>query len=126
MTTHDPNVVADRYTAIWSEPDAARRRSSIAALWADDGVEYIEGTQFRGLDALDSRIGDAYAEFVGSGQYVVARADDATAHDDVVVFTIELRAADGSLAWAARVFLVLDPNGRIGEDYQLTVRPLPR
>jgi hypothetical protein len=36
-----------------------------------------------------------------------------------------LRSADdGCLAWAARVFLVLDENGRMRADYQLTVQPL--
>jgi hypothetical protein len=41
-----------------------------------------------------------------------------------VTFTIELRAPDGEVAWAARVFLVLGDDGRIEEDYQLTVKAI--
>ena len=67
-------------------------------------------------------------EFVESGKYTVASADDATGHHDVVTFTIQLVSASGDnagdLAWAARVFLVLDDEDRIQEDYQLTVKPL--
>ena len=63
-----------------------------------------------------------------SGKYTVASADDATGHHDVVTFTIQLVAASGDdagdLAWAARVFLVVDDEGHIQEDYQLTVKPL--
>jgi hypothetical protein len=45
--------------------------------------------------------------------------------DHVIVLTIQLVATDdGTVAWAARVFLVMDEDGRIREDYQLTVQPL--
>ena len=124
-STVDPAQVADRYAAVWSEPDDDRRRAAVAALWADDAVEYVEGTQFREHDELVARVAHAYAEFVGSGRFTVARAAEVSLHDQVLVLTIQLLGADdGSLAWAARVFLVLDENGRIREDYQLTVQPL--
>jgi len=68
------------------------------------------------------------ARAVGSGKYIVASGDDATGHHDVVTFTIQLVSASGDnagdLAWAARVFLVLDDEDRVREDYQLTVKPL--
>jgi hypothetical protein len=35
-----------------------------------------------------------------------------------------LSAPDGEVAWAARAFLVLGDDGRIQEDYQLTVKAL--
>jgi hypothetical protein len=72
----------------------------------------VEGAQFRGHEQLDARIAEAYREFVESGKYTVASADDETGHHDVVTFTIQLVSASGDnagdLAWAARVFLVLD------------------
>ena len=49
-------TITDRYLAVWSEPDAQSRRAAIAALWEPDGVEYVEGVQFRGHDELDGRI----------------------------------------------------------------------
>jgi hypothetical protein len=48
--------VADRYLAVWSEPDPAARRAAVTALWAPDGVEFIDGIQFRGHDELDARV----------------------------------------------------------------------
>jgi hypothetical protein len=124
----DPKSVVGRYVAVWSEPDPRSRRTAIAGLWAPDGVEFVEGAQFRGHDELDARIAEAYREFVESGKYTVAAADDATGHHDVVTFTIQLISSSGDragdLAWAARVFLVLDEDDLIREDYQLTVKPL--
>jgi hypothetical protein len=127
-STIDPGLVAGRYLAVWSEPDPARRRRAIAALWAPGGIEFVEGVQFRGHEALEARIAEAYQAFVGSGKYAVTSAGDAAAHHDIVTLTIQLTEAGGDragpVAWAARVFLVLGADGRIREDYQLTVQPL--
>jgi hypothetical protein len=122
----DPASIAVRYTAVWSEPDAHRRRSAIADLWADGSVEFVNGAQFRGREELDARISHAYTEFVESGTYTVGHADDATCHHDIVTFTIQLVSnSDGQVAWAARIFLLLDDAARIREDYQLTIQALP-
>jgi hypothetical protein len=117
--------IVQRYLAVWSEPDADRRRDAVAGLWAPDGVEYVEGTRFSGHAALVDRVAEAYQQFVASGGYEPGWAGDLTTHgDDLAVFTIQLRAG-GEVAWAARVFLALAADGRIREDYQLTVQPLP-
>jgi hypothetical protein len=47
-----------------------------------------------------------------------------TRHDDIITLTIQLTTPGGEIAWAARVFLVLDDGDLIREDYQLTVTPL--
>jgi hypothetical protein len=124
----DHGQVADRYLAVWSEPDPQRRRAAIAGLWAPDGTEFVEGVQFRGHDALEARVAEAHEAFVASGKYTVTSDGDVTAHDDIVTLTIRLANAGGDrageVAWAARVFLVLRADGRIREDYQLTVQPL--
>jgi hypothetical protein len=117
--------IVQRYLAVWSEPDADRRRDAVAGLWAPDGVEYVEGTRFSGHAALVDRVAEAYQQFVASGRYEPGWAGDLTTHgDDLAVFTIQLRTG-GEVAWAARVFLALAADGRIREDYQLTVQPLP-
>jgi hypothetical protein len=125
-TTYAADIehIADNYVAVWNEPDPERRRDAIGTLWARDGAEFVEGTQFQGLRELDARITEAYQGFVGSGRYTVTSADDATRHDDIVTFTIQLATSAGEVAWAARVFLVLGEDGRIRQDYQLTVKPL--
>ena len=120
----DTTQIVTRYLAVWSEPDPASRRAAIAGLWAGDGCEFVEGTRFRGHEELGARITAAYQEFVGSGRYAVSAASAATRHDDIVTLTIQLTTPSGEVAWAARVFLLLDAGGLIKEDYQLTVKPL--
>jgi hypothetical protein len=126
--TRSTASIVDRYVAVWSEPDPEVRRAAISELWVPGGVEFVEGVQFRGHDGLDARITEAYTQFVESGAYQVTSADDVSGHDDLVVFTIQLvsRTGDtaGEIAWAARVFLVLDQDGRIIDDYHLTVQPI--
>jgi hypothetical protein len=124
ITQHDAARIVARYLAVWSEPDPGSRRDAITSLWAPDGTEFVDGTQFRGHEELGARITGAYQEFVASGRYAVADASDVTRHDDIVTFTIQLTAPGGQIAWAARVFLLLSSDGFIEEDYQLTVKPL--
>jgi hypothetical protein len=121
--TH-PEELVRRYVAVWSEPDPEARREAVAALWADGGVEFVEAARYEGHEELFWRVAHAYDAFVGSGKYAVTGADDVTTHGDIVMFTIQLTAA-GEVDWAARVFLVVGDDGRIREDYQLTVKPLP-
>ena len=117
--------IADRYLAVWSEPDPASRRAAIAGLWAPDGVEFVDGgTQFRDHDGLEAQVREAYEQFVANGGYAVTSAGDVTRHADIVTFTVQLTTPGGEVAWAARVFLLLGEDGLIREDYQLTVKPL--
>jgi hypothetical protein len=122
--TYSPEVLIGRYVGVWSEPDPAARREAVSGLWTPDGVEFVEGARFSGHEELIERIAEAYVAFVGSGKYVVTCADDVTVHDDLITFTVQLTAGN-TIAWAARVFLLLDPTGLIREDYHLTVKPLP-
>ncbi|MBS2536761.1 hypothetical protein KGQ20_28765 [Catenulispora sp. NF23] len=118
----------DRYLAVWSIADPADRAKAVAQLWSDHGIEYVEGTQFIGHAALVERVAEAYEAFVASGTYTLAGGEDAATHGDIVVLTIRLDHAQGEeigeTAWSARVFLKLDAEGRVQEDYQLTVKPL--
>lgn len=116
--------IVKRYVAVWSEPVPTSRLAAIAGLWAPDGAEFVEGTQFRGHEELDARITGAYQQFVASGRYAVTTAGDVARHGDIVTFTIQLTAPGDEVAWAARVFLLLGADGLIREDYQLTVKPL--
>jgi hypothetical protein len=124
ITEPSTATIVARYVAVWNEPVPGSRRAAIAGLWAPDGAEFVEGTQFRGHDELDARIAGAYQQFVASGRYAVTAADDAGRHDDIATFTIQLTTPGGEVAWAARVFLLLGADGLIREDYQLTVKPL--
>ena len=121
LTQPTTDEVVSRYVDVWSEPDPQARRAAIAGLWAADGAEFVEGIQFRGHEELDARISHAYDEFVGSGRFALGRADDVTRHGDVVSFTVQLLVPGGDVAWSARVFLLLDDDGTIREDYHLTI-----
>jgi hypothetical protein len=129
-STSDFAETVDRYIAVWSIADADERAKAVSELWTPDGVEFIEGRQFFGHAALTERVTEAHEAFVANGAYTAAGGEDAARHDDVVIFTIRLDHADqnthsaGDTAWSARVFLLLDEQGRIRADYQLTVQPL--
>ena len=124
----DIDGIVDRYLAVWSIPDDAERSAAVADLWTEDGVEFVEGVQFRGREALVARVAEAHTEFIASGLFTGGSDGHVTVHDDVVMFTIQLRhaagEASGDVAWAARVFLVLDDRGFIVQDYHVTVQPL--
>ncbi len=53
-----------RYVAVWNEPDPEARRAAVHALWAADGAQYLEETQFEGHRAIEVRIAEAHDEFV--------------------------------------------------------------
>ncbi|MEZ0107766.1 hypothetical protein ABH920_001758 [Catenulispora sp. EB89] len=126
--TTEIQTVVDRYLAVWSVGDPADRAKAVEELWSDRGIEYIEGRQYFGRPALVERVAEAYEAFVANAAYTAVGGEDVAVHGDVVSFTIRLDRAQGpdagETAWSARVFLVLDEDGRVREDYQLTVQPL--
>ena len=103
------------------------RYPDIADGYWPGGVEFLEaGTQYRGHAELADRVTRAYETFVGSGKYDVTSAGDVARHDDIITFTAQLTTPAGETDWAARVFLLLGPDGLVREDYHLTVKPLPQ
>ncbi len=84
MRVNDPNELAERYTAVWMEPDGDRRRKAIAELWSEDAIHILQPTQevyeaaderavhptwqVRGHDELEARVTSAYEDFVATGQ----------------------------------------------------------
>lgn len=125
--TFDFTEIVARYIAVWSITDPDDRAKAVSELWTADGAEFVEGKQFFGHAALTERVTEAHEAFVANGAYTASGGDDATCHGDVVVFTIRLDHAAGPVgdtAWSARVFLLLDAEGRVSADYQLTVQVL--
>lgn len=126
--TIEISPIVDNYIAVWDIADPAERAKAVAELWAGHGIEYVEGNQYIGHSALTERVAEAHEAFVANATYTASGGDDATVHGDIVSFTIRLDHAQGEdageTAWSARVFLVLDEDGRVREDYQLTVKPL--
>ncbi|GAA3043983.1 hypothetical protein [Actinokineospora globicatena] len=129
-----PIELADRYVAVWNEPDAAARRVAIGELWAEDGRHILQPpgevvkaaddlgltTTFeaRGHEELERRVRLAYEEFVAPGEFAFRRRGDVARLRDVVKFSWEMVATNGDIAGVGTEFLVLDGQDRIVADYQ--------
>ena len=135
----DPQGAADRYAAVWIEPDTERRRKTITQLWAEDGVHILEPPQevrqtaatlgmtptlkARGHDALEVRVTRSYEQFIAPGKFMFRARDNAAGMDDVVKFNWEMvRISDVEVAGVGLEILVLDDDGRIRIDYQFIER----
>jgi hypothetical protein len=135
----DANELADRYVAMWTEPDAERRRFAIAERWTEDAVHILDPPQeareaaaalditptfqARGHRELDERMTRAYEEFVAPGEFTFRRRDNVSRVGDAVKFNWEMVSASGGEAVAVGLeFLILAPDGRIRLDYQFIER----
>jgi hypothetical protein len=132
----DPRKLADRYVALWNEPDPDQRRRAISELWTEDGAHILQAPQeireiasragigltavleARGHVALEARATSAYDEFVAQGGFSFRRRDNVERVGDVVKFNWEMVSPDGEVAGVGLEFIVLTPDGRIRRDYQ--------
>ena len=129
------NELSDRYVAVWNEADPERRRAMVAELWAPDGEHLLMPPrevrqaaaemsmnsvfEVRGHPELNARVADTYERFIASGEYDFRRCEEAERLRDVVKFRWEMVSTDdGSVAAIGLEFLVIDPQGRIFNDYQ--------
>ena len=136
MPAIDAQALADRYIALWNEPDPETRRKSVHDLWAQDARhillppqqmhEQAVGLGFTsaaleatGHDELHARVTRAYEEFVAPGTYVFRVQEAARGLRDVITFRWEaFHREEGRVTGGGRDFLVLDEAGRIRLDYQ--------
>ena len=131
--------LAEKYVALWNEPDADRRRRMIAELWTQDGRHILQPPQeireiaarpglalralleARGYEEIQARAASAYEHWVGSEGLSFKRRDDADRLGDVVKFHWEAVAKDGAVVAVGLNFLVLAADGRIERDYTFVV-----
>src|SRR3954454_17883850 len=127
--------LADRYMALWNEPDADRRRRMIAELWTEDGSQMPQPRQelreiaasprialaatleARGHSELQARATTSYEHWVGSEGLSFRARDDAHRLGDVAYFHWEAIADDGSTAAVGLNVLVLAADGRVQRNY---------
>jgi hypothetical protein len=133
--TRQAEQLADRYLALWNEPDADRRQRMIAELWTEDGSQILQPPQemrkiaaspgiglvatleARGHAELEARVATSYEHWVGSEGLSFRGRDDAERLGDVVKFHWEAVAKDGEAFAVGLNFLVLAADGRIERDY---------
>ena len=131
--------LAERYVALWNEPDADRRRRMIAELWTEYGRHILQPPQeiraiaaqpglgltavleARGYEEIAARAASAYEHWVGSEGLSFRGRDDAERLGDVVKFHWEAVAKDGEVFGVGLNFLVLAADGRIERDYTFVV-----
>ena len=132
--TREAKQLADRYMALWNEPDADRRRRMIAELWTEDGSQILQPPQemreiaaspgigpatreARGHSELQARATTSYGHWVGSEGLSFRARGDAQRLGDVVKFHWEAVAEDGSTAAVGLNVLVLAADGRVQRNY---------
>jgi len=121
----DFNELADRYVAVWNEPDATARRAAIAGLWGPDGEHHVRTLHARGHDALQQRVTGSHEKNVRDAGFRFLRAGDAQFLNGTVMFHWHMvPAAGGPVAALGIDFLVLAADGRIATDYQF-ILPTP-
>jgi hypothetical protein len=131
--------LAEKYVALWNEPDADQRRRMIAELWAPDGRNILQPPQeiraiaaqpgiamtaileARGYEEIEARAASAYEHWVGSEGLSFRGRDDADRLGDVVKLHWEAVAKDGQVFAVGLSILVLAADGRIERDYTFVV-----
>ncbi len=126
--------LAERYNAVWMEPDRDRRVKAIAEVWSEDAIHILQPTlevyeaaderavnptwQVRGHEELEARVTKAYEDFVASGQMSFQVRDGAKRLGDVVTWRWEGVSPDGEVLGVGLEFVILAADGRIATDYQ--------
>ena len=132
--TRQAQQLADRYLALWNEPDAGRRRRIVSELWTADGSQILQPPQemreiaaspgiglaatleARGHAELEARAATSYEHWVGSEGLSFRGRDDVDRLGDVVKFRWEAVTRDEEVAAVGLVFAVLGADGRIRSD----------
>lgn len=135
MTDSSLEDFADRYVALWNEPDADRRRALVAELFLHEGRQILEPPQeivhraeqlgfvrqvleARGHRALLQRVTRSFDEFVAAGGFRFRRAGEARSVGPHVRFAWEMVGADGAVAGVGTEVVELAEDGRIRLDVQ--------
>jgi hypothetical protein len=128
----NPNELADRYVAIFNEPDPERRRDAVKELWSAGAVQVLNPPQevreaaaalamspifeSRGHAELEARVARAVEQF--SAKYEFRRSGEAARLQDVLTFRWEAILRDGGEPdGSGRHVFMLDADGRIRRDY---------
>lgn len=131
--------LAQRYVALWNEPDDERRGRMVAELWTKDarhilqppkeirgiaarpGIAMTAILEARGHREIQARAASAYEHWVRSEGLGFRARDDAERLGDVVKFHWEASTEDGDAVAVGLNVLILAADGRIERDYTFVV-----
>jgi hypothetical protein len=112
------NTLAERYVAVWNEPDAPLRRQRIAELWTPDGANFTKSLEARGYEALEARVRASHEKWVRDGGCFF-RARDVQSHHGAVRLKWEMvSVSGGGVVSVGYDFFVLAEDDRLRNDYQ--------
>lgn len=120
---NDLNDFVERYVAVWNEPDSARRRERIAALWSPGGASLHRVLEARGHAAIESRVAASYDKWVHGRGCTFHSAHHALGHHDAVMCNWRMVSPDGALISLGLSFLILDPYGLVHTELQFAEPP---
>ncbi|WP_280498051.1 hypothetical protein [Nocardia asiatica] len=138
LDEQDLSRFAERYVALWNEPDAEARHRQIRRLWSEDGAQVlvdppqamrealaalafpVPTVEIRGYEALDRRVDRAYDEFVAPGEHVFTADGPAVRLSvDLIGLTWHMvTKAGGAVVGGGYDVIALDEDGRIRWDHQ--------
>jgi hypothetical protein len=118
---NEAEKLAERYVAVWNETDPQRRRETIAALWAPDGVHYVGTREVRGYAALEQRVIGSHEKNVRDGGHRFKVNAVHALQDTVMVDWSMVPGSGDAVIAAGRDVFITDANHRILIDYQFIV-----
>jgi hypothetical protein len=115
----DPQMLAERYVAVWNERGEEQRRQAIATLWVPNGQHYVGERQARGYEELEKRIRGSHEKNVRDDGNRFRAAPGARRLHNVVTFYWEMLPADSEVVLVRGLeFLIVNDEGQILIDYQ--------
>ncbi len=135
---HMSKELADRYVALWNEPDPATRSALIRELWAPDGNQVlvdppeeiraaaaaiafpVPPLEVHGYDALEARVTRAYEMFVEPGEHVFEAAGEPSVllSNVIAIRWSMVSTATREVVGGGLDVVALDGEGRIRTDHQ--------
>ncbi|MFJ6324674.1 MULTISPECIES: hypothetical protein [unclassified Rhizobium] len=122
----DLDELANRYVAVWNEPDQLERRNGIETLWLQDGLHFTPTREVKGYEALEARVEESHNKFVRDQGFVFRVSGEPLGHHGVVKFYwVMVDPTSNAIKAIGSDVLCLDESGRIASDHQFT-EPLTR
>lgn len=118
----DYNKLADRYVAIWNEPDPLIRRKLIDEVWAEDGAYHNRLFTVWGRDMIENIISAAHADYSAKGFMFKSQNCSYGHHNGVRIGWVLVASGTGEVDTVCEDFLMLNDDGQIVLDYQFGLR----